>query len=357
MTGVTAEVVTGEGSGGGPHTRRIQNMDSTLSGAGNPSSDDAISLQAMRKTFHTPEGEVVAVDRVDFTIAKGEVVALLGPNGAGKTTTLDVVLGLSDATSGQARVFGLAPRDAVRTGRISAVLQSGGLLADLKVRETVELIASTFAKHAAVDDVIERAGITSLADRKVSKCSGGEQQRLRFALALLPEPDLLVLDEPTAAMDVNARREFWAAMHLEADAGRTVVFATHYLEEADNFADRIVLIAGGRVIADGSTDEIRAKATGRQVSAALPPDRLDSAVAALRAIDVVSDVLIDDTPEGRRIRVRSGDSDAVARLLLSELGGYDVLIQAGSLEDAFVALTQASLAQASPEPARAGGAA
>ncbi len=303
-------------------------------------SEPAISLQALRKTFGTAGGEVVAVDRVDVSIARGEVVALLGPNGAGKTTTLDVVLGLSDATSGHARVFGMAPRDAVRTGRISAVLQSGGLLGDLKARETVELIASTFGRHASVDEVIERAGITGVADRLVSKCSGGEQQRLRFALALLPEPDLLVLDEPTAAMDVNARRDFWAAMHLEADAGRTVVFATHYLEEADNFADRIVLIARGRVIADGSTEEIRAKATGRQVSAALPPDRLDAAVVALREVDVVSDVQVDDTPEGRRVRVRSGDSDAVARLLLGELGGYDVLITAGSLEDAFVALTQ-----------------
>ena len=127
-----------------------------------------------------------------------------------------------------------------------------------------------------------RAGIMSLATRKVSKCSGGEQQRLRFALALLPDPDLLVLDEPTAGMDVAARREFWATMQADADAGRTVVFATHYLEEADAFADRIVLMARGHVVADGSTAEIRARASGRTVSADVPEHEADAIVDRLR---------------------------------------------------------------------------
>lgn len=301
----------------------------------------AVRLTDLRKTFRTGEGEVVAVDSVSATIRPGEVVAFLGPNGAGKTTTLDVVLGLTEPTAGRAEVFGLKPRDAVRTGRISAVLQSGGLLADLKVRETVELIASMFQHPAGVDDVLRRAGIEDLANRLVSKCSGGEQQRLRFALSLLPEPDLLILDEPTAAMDVNARRDFWQAMHAEADAGRTVLFATHYLEEADNFADRILLIANGRVIADGSTEEIRAKATGRQVRASVPAGRMDAAVGQLRAMPEVTDVSIEDTARGRRLRIRSGDSDAVARRLLDDLGGFDLVITAGSLEDAFVALTGA----------------
>ena len=161
----------------------------------------------------------------------------------------------------------MPPRQAVAQGRVSAVLQTGGLLAELTVRETVQYVAAAFTRPLGVPEVLERAGLTRLAERRVSKCSGGEQQRLRFALALLPEPELLVLDEPTAGLDVSARREFWATMHAEADRGRTVVFATHYLEEADDFADRIVLMAGGRVVADGPTDQIRATATGKVVSA------------------------------------------------------------------------------------------
>ena len=220
----------------------------------------AVELRDLRKTFKgTGKGAkgkpgsrtVTAVDGLDLTIEPGEVVAFLGPNGAGKTTTLDMVLGLTEPTSGTARTYGEDPRRAVAAGRVSAVLQSGGLLPDLTVRETVQLIASTFPQHESVDSVLQRAGLSGLAGRRVSKCSGGEQQRLRFAMALLPSPDLLVLDEPTAGMDVTARRDFWSTMHADADAGRTVVFATHYLEEAEDFARRIVLVAGGRVVVVG----------------------------------------------------------------------------------------------------------
>ena len=177
------------------------------------------------------------------------------------------------------------PREAVVSGAVSAVLQTGGLLRDLTVRETVPMIASTYASHTPVDEVIDRAGLRTLADRRVSKCSGGEQQRLRFALALLPDPRLLVLDEPTAGMDVTARRDFWDTMHADASAGRTVVFATHYLEEADAFADRIVLVAGGRIVADGTTAEIRSQASGRTVSATLPAGSFGESVAALRRVE------------------------------------------------------------------------
>ena len=214
---------------------------------------------------------------MDLAVHRGEVVALLGPNGAGKTTTLDMVLGLAVPSAGTVTVLGAAARAAVRAGRVSAVLQTGGLLGDLTVRETVRFVASTFTATgratAPVDDVLERAGVARLGDRLVARCSGGEQQRLRFALALLPDPDLLVLDEPTAGMDVDARREFWATMHAEAARGRTVVFATHYLEEADSFARRIVLMADGRVVADGSVEEVRARATGRTVTADLVDER------------------------------------------------------------------------------------
>ena len=297
----------------------------------------AVELTDLGRTFPTKDAAgkpttVVAVDRIDLVIPVGEVVALLGPNGAGKTTTLDIVLGLTEPTRGTARVLGRAPREAVQAGLVSAVLQTGGLLADLTVGETVQYVAATYGEHHDDPaDVLARAGLSDLAGRRVSKCSGGQQQRLRFALALLADPELLVLDEPTAGMDVAARREFWAVMREEAARGRTVVFATHYLEEADDFADRIVLVADGRVVADGPTAEIRATATGRVVSALVPDPE-----AARRALTLPSN---DVDLNGDRITVRTADSDAVARALLAELGGHDLEITTGSLEDAFVRIT------------------
>ncbi len=295
----------------------------------------AVELTALTKTFPGRAGAVLAVRGIDLTIARGEVVAFLGPNGAGKTTTLDLLLGLTTPTSGEVRVLGGSPREAVRAGRVSAVLQTGGLLRDLTVRETVELIASTNAVHAPVEDVLGRANLTTLSNRKVSKCSGGEQQRLRFGLALLPDPELLVLDEPTAGMDVSARHAFWESMHAEAAAGRTILFATHYLEEADAFASRIVLVAGGRVVADGPTDVVRGRALGRTVAARVDHDLVAAAVADLRALPSVHDVSV----ERDRLTVTTSDSDAVARTLLTSLGARDLEVTSGSLESAFLTLT------------------
>lgn len=299
-------------------------------------SPPALALAGLVKTFRThDDGDVTAVAGVDLEVGSGEVVALLGPNGAGKTTALDMLLGLTTPTAGSVSVFGRRPRDAVSAGRISAVLQSGGLLRDLSVRETVQMVASVFDAPRPVDEVIAQAGLQKLAKRRVSKCSGGEQQRLRFALALLPDPDLLVLDEPTAGMDVGARREFWQTMHADADAGRTVIFATHYLEEADANASRIVLMRAGQVVADGSTAEIRARASGRTVSAVVPSLGWETTVTRLRQLATVSEV----SRHGDRMVVRSTDSDAVARALLGDLGGTDVEIATDSLETAYLAIT------------------
>jgi ABC-2 type transport system ATP-binding protein len=291
----------------------------------------ALRLRDVRKTFVVGGERVEAVRRIDLDIDHGEVVAVLGPNGAGKTTALDMVLGLTEPTAGTIEVFGLPPRRAVDAGRVSAVLQTGGLLRDLTVEETVRVIASTFTSPQPVAEVMERAGITRLARRRVSKCSGGEQQRLRFALALLPDPDLLVLDEPTAGMDVGARREFWATMHAEAAQGRTVVFATHYLEEASSFADRIVLMSEGVVVADDSTDAIRAQATGRVVAADVPPE-LDDELRAMPGVRSLE-------RQGERVHLRAADSDALARHLLTATAAANLEITAGSLDDAFIALT------------------
>lgn len=294
-----------------------------------------VLLEGVTKVFRSRTQTVRAVDGVDLSIAPGEVVAILGPNGAGKTTMLDMVLGLTSPTTGHLTIHGQVPRRAVAGGRVSAVLQSGGLLRDLSARETVRLIASTFPRVRGVEEVIERAGLAGRADRRVSKLSGGEQQRLRFALALLPDPDLLVLDEPTAGMDVATRREFWASMHEDAARGRTVLFATHYLEEADDFADRIVLMTEGRVVADGTTEQIRSRASGRTVSADIRKGDLDAAASRLRKMPGTSVV----TVAGKRVTAIGEDSDALARMLLVELGGTNLEVTTASLDAAFMAIT------------------
>ncbi len=293
-----------------------------------------IHLRGLVKRFGNDPDTRPAVGGIDLDIHAGDVVALLGPNGAGKTTTLDMVLGFTSPTEGTVAVLGGSPSEAIRAGRIAAVLQTGGLLRDLRMRETVELIASMYHRPPTVDDVMARAGITALGDRRVQACSGGEQQRLRFALALLADPEVLVLDEPTTGMDVGARQEFWQAMHAEAGRGRTIVFATHYLEEAEQFAQRTVLLAGGRIVADGPTERIRNHVGGRSVRATLPEAGHADLVARLEGR---ADVL-DLRTTGNRLDLVASDSDAVARILL-DAAAHDLEIEAASLEHAFLALT------------------
>src|ERR1035437_9421186 len=261
----------------------------------------AIGLRGVHKNF----GNVEAVKGIDLDIALGEIVAFLGPNGAGKTSTIDIILGLSRPTAGEVSVFGMAPRQAIARGLVSAVMQTGGLLKDLTVLETAQYTASLFAHSRPVKEVLERAGITAIADRMVGKCSGGEQQRLRFAMALLSDPELLILDEPTTGMDVEGRRSFWNAIREDAEKGRTVLFATHYLEEADAYADRIILLRQGEIVADGTAAQIKALAAGRTVRATWA----DANEVALQAIAGVERVEL----RGDTVLVHSSDTDAVAR--------------------------------------------
>jgi ABC-2 type transport system ATP-binding protein len=297
----------------------------------------AIELTGVRKHF----GDVQAVRGVDVNVASGEIVAMLGPNGAGKTTTIDMILGLSQPTSGQVSVYGMHPRQAVTHGLVSAVMQTGGLLKDLTVMETVQYTASLFAQGKPPAEVLERAGITKIADRRVGKCSGGEQQRLRFAMALVSDPELLVLDEPTTGMDVEGRRSFWASIRKDAEQGRTVLFATHYLEEADAYADRIILLRHGQKIADGTASEIKAMAAGRTVRATLA----GADETELRDIRGADSVEI----RGDTVLIHSGDSDAVARYLLTRTSARDLEITARGIEEAFLALTSDD-AEPSPDP-------
>ncbi|MFF0123235.1 ABC transporter ATP-binding protein [Micromonospora arida] len=293
------------------------------------STHPAVELDGLTKSF----GAVTAVDGLSLRVQPGEVVAFLGPNGAGKTTTIDMLLGLSRPDRGTVRVLGGTPDDAVARGRVAAVLQTGGLLKDLTVGETVRMTAHFYRHTRPAAEVLERAGITDIADRVVGRCSGGQQQRLRFALALLPDPDLMVLDEPTTGMDVEGRRDFWQALRRDARRGRTVIFATHYLDEADAYADRIVLVRQGRIVADGTTAEIKNLAAGRTVRATLPGAD-QAALAALPGVDAVE-------VRGDSVLVRTGDSDAIARHLLTRTAARDVEITSRNLEDAFLALTTA----------------
>ncbi|MFI6424355.1 ABC transporter ATP-binding protein [Promicromonospora sp. NPDC050880] len=220
-------------------------------------STPALDVRGLVKEFRGRGGTVRAVDGLDLRVGRGEVVAFLGPNGAGKTTTIDLALGLTRPTSGTVSVLGSTPADAVAAGRVAAVMQTGGLLRDLTVGETVRLTAALFGTDQDVTACLERAGIADLERRPVGKCSGGQQQRLRFAMALVSEPDLLFLDEPSTGMDVMGRRQFWSAVRDDAARGRTVVFATHYLDEAELYADRVVMVSRGRVVADGTAQQIK----------------------------------------------------------------------------------------------------
>jgi ABC-2 type transport system ATP-binding protein len=286
-----------------------------------------VELRGVHRNF----GAVRAVDGIDLRLELGEITALLGPNGAGKTTTIDMILGLGRPDQGSVSVLGTTPEAAVARGLVSAVLQSGGLLKDLTVREVLRLTASLFAGPRPIDEVLERAGIAGIADRLVGRCSGGEQQRLRFAMALLPDPALMALDEPTAGMDVEGRRDFWAAIRRDAERGRTILFATHYLEEADAYADRIVLLRRGQVVADGTAAEVRSLSSGRSVRATLEgADENELArLPGVRSVEV----------RGDRVIIQTMDSDSVARHLLSATNARDLEIVTHNLEDAFLALT------------------
>jgi ABC-2 type transport system ATP-binding protein len=288
----------------------------------------AVSLSGLRKHY----GEVRAVDGIDLVIAPGEVVALLGPNGAGKSTAVDMLLGLSRPDAGESRIFGRTPQEAIASGTVGAMLQEGSLLEDATVGETVAMIASLHRKPMPVAEALQRAGVTELAGRRCTKLSGGQKQRVRFAVALVCDPHLLVLDEPTSAMDVGTRREFWKSMKEFTDAGRTVVFATHYLDEAEEFADRVVLMRRGKIIADGSVAEVRSAVSGRTLIAQVP----GATEAAMRALPGVSTAEL----RGDRVELGCADSDAAVRALLGAYQqAYDIEIKAVGLEEAFLALT------------------
>jgi ABC-2 type transport system ATP-binding protein len=277
-------------------------------------------------------GSLKAVDGLSLDLRPGETVALLGPNGAGKSTSLDMLLALRKPTSGTIRMFGSDPYHAIKSGQVGAMLQSGGLMPEVTVRELVSLVASLHPRPIAVNTTMRRAGIAEFAGQRVDKLSGGQTQRVRFALAIAGDCDLIVLDEPTTAMDVETRRLFWANMKEEVAEGKTLLFATHYLEEADQVADRILVINKGRLLADGTPEEIKKRAGAKRMSF-----RLDTVnepfllgLPALVSLEIRHDL----------VQIQTSDSDATLYAVLD--AGYrprEIEVSSLGLEQAFLAIT------------------
>ncbi|MEZ0066154.1 ABC-2 type transport system ATP-binding protein [Streptacidiphilus sp. MAP12-20] len=307
------------------------------------SARDANSARAEVAAFRSVSknfGSVKAVNNSSFTLHPGETVAFLGPNGAGKSTSIDMLLGLKDPSAGQVSLFGGTPRQAILDGRVGVMLQSGGLLPEVTVRELVTFACKVHPRGYDVDQVLTTAQILDLADRKVDKLSGGQEQRVRFALATAGDSDLIVLDEPTTGMDVTARQAFWSVMKAQADAGRTILFATHYLEEADAIADRVLVMHQGRLIADGTAAEIKARAGQRRISFDLHPQdgpdvSLLSTLAGITALDVSG-----QTVSGQTVRISTSDADAtMAAVYRAGFYPRGLEVTGVGLEQAFITIT------------------
>jgi ABC-2 type transport system ATP-binding protein len=280
-------------------------------------------------------GDTLAVDGLDLVVPAGQTVALLGPNGAGKSTIVNAVLGLLHPSAGRIRVLDRTPQEAIRAGGVGAMLQHGGLPSETRVGEVIDLVRRSFGRAGEatawpLDDLAATAGIDGLLGRQVDALSGGQRQRVLLALALAGEPPLLLLDEPTSAMDAEGRRAFWTTMRGLAGRGHTVVFATHHLAEADAVADRVVVVAGGRVVADGSAAQIKAGVAARRISFTAVPDREFDELPAVR----------DSSRQGSTLTLTTTDAEATLRALLADgVPLPDLEVYGASLEDAVLALT------------------
>ncbi len=287
----------------------------------------ALELRAVTKSY----GKVKALDNVDLKIQTGETIALLGPNGAGKTTAINLLLGLLRPDRGQALMFGASPDSTANRVRTGTLMQVSGIPETLTVQEHLEGFAAYYPQPLRIRDLLEATGLTGLEKRMYSKLSGGQRQRLHLALALIGDPEVLFLDEPTTGLDVETRRAMWQLVRELSSSGRTVLLTTHYLEEADELADRIVMLRRGTIVADGTPAQIKASTAGRRVSARTSTD-VDSA-SELHGV-------LQARREGGRLELLVTDAEEVTRALLfrdAELS--DLQVTAVSLDEAFISLT------------------
>ncbi|HLW45560.1 MAG TPA: ABC transporter ATP-binding protein [Acidimicrobiales bacterium] len=298
-----------------------------------PARPPALSFAGVTHSY----GAHRALDDLHLSVERGQTLALLGPNGAGKSTTISVLLGLVHPGTGHVEVLGRPPKEAVASGRVGAMLQTGsgtGLPPGVRVIDVLKLVRRLYSCPAALDVVTERAAITTLLHRRTDELSGGQSQRVRFALAIAGDPEVVFLDEPTAAMDVEARRTFWKMIRALGDEGRTIVFATHHLAEADQVADRVVVLHHGRVVADGPGATLKAAVASRQVR--FVSERRD--LALLNSLEGVTDVQV----RGTTVTLDSLDADASIRALVSlGVDFRDLEVTGAGLEEAFLALTAA----------------
>ncbi|MGH8126432.1 MAG: ABC transporter ATP-binding protein [Rhodanobacteraceae bacterium] len=286
------------------------------------------SLRGVTRRF----GNVVALDGVDLEVRSGELLALLGPNGAGKTTAISIMLGLVPPTGGRVELFGRLPRVVAARRRTGAMLQGAQLGKYARVREMVALYSGYYLNPLPLDETLRLAGLEDMATRPVAKLSGGEQQRLRFAVAICGNPELLFLDEPTAGMDVQARQTLWATVRGLKRQGRSIVLTTHYLEEADVLADRIVVIHHGRVIADGSPADIKRTVAQRRIHCIT---RLsDGEIVNLPGVARIDRI-------GARVEIVSAQPEAVLREMFRlDPDLHDLEVVGARLEEAFLSLTR-----------------
>jgi ABC-2 type transport system ATP-binding protein len=290
----------------------------------------AIELERVTKMYKGKK----AVDDLTLKVEKGTVFALLGPNGAGKTTTISMILGMRQPTSGKVKLLGGDPKDIRVRDRIGAMLQDVSVIDSLKVAETINLFRSYYSKPQSLEQLLRISGLEKEKDKMASSLSGGQQRRLGFALAAAGDPEIIFLDEPTVGMDVTSRQLFWDTIRTMADKGRTVVLTTHYLEEADSLADRVVVINEGRIVADGTPSQIKAETTGRVISFTAGTSITTDSLRELPGVTNVE-------WNGRRAKLYSSDTDRLIALLIDRrLEMRDIEIQSGGLDDAFQALIQ-----------------
>jgi ABC-2 type transport system ATP-binding protein len=303
-------------------------MKLTASGQSGNAFAAAASLEAVCKNY----GEVLALRNVNFAVRSGEVVALLGPNGAGKTTAVKLLLGLMQPNAGKVRVQGGDPTNPENRMRTGAMLQIGRVPETLRVREHIDLFSSYYSKPLPFKDVVAAAGLEKFVDRKFGDLSGGQRQRVLFALAICGDPDLLLLDEPTVGLDVEARRALWDEIRNLVERGKTTLLTTHYLEEADALADRIAVINQGTIIAEGTPAEIKTQTSGKRIRCVTT-----LGTASLRQISGVTEVREDR----EAVEIHAIEAEPVVRELLARdprLSGLE--ITSAGLEEAFLALTQ-----------------
>lgn len=292
--------------------------------------NEAIRLTNVSKSFQ----QKTAVNHLNFSINKGEIVAILGPNGAGKTTTISIILGLLKPSTGDIHILGQDPKNKTVREKIGVMMQEVSMMPGLKIHEILTLIRSYYPSPRSLKDLIELTGLTEQdLKTQAEKLSGGQKRRVSFALALAGNPDLIIFDEPTVGMDISSRNRFWQTIRALAKQGKTILFSTHYLQEADDVAQRILLFKDGKIVADGTPSEIKSKITNQTVSFSLDSDMSFEKLYQYPEIQQI-------TRNNGRIYVNSTNADKVLAIIFQEkLGAHDIQIERGKLEDAFEQLT------------------